>query len=654
MKRLVAKLAGWGVVISAVGLSATAAPAANKGVRIRAASEAVQKALQCEIDGADQNRDYLLQSALEQVPDFPPALWLTGHVRHQNRWVKFDEFPDLLAGDRRLGEYGRRRAKTPHTVEGQLALARWCSKHKLADQGRAHLTAVLDVNPNHAEARSLLGYRQVDGVWMSQEEVQQAAVRGAELAAALREWKPKLDEIRQGLEHRSERQRQLATERLQAIDDPAAIPAMELVLSLHSEQAALTMIEVLDKINASEAAEALARQAVFSNWDPVREAAIEKLKSRDPVTYVPMLLSAMVTPIQSRAELYRAPNGRLAYRHAFYREGQRQGQLAVFETEYPLALMSAFDPTSWGARSEELDRARIADAAAKAQALEASRAQQNAYIQAFNGRICDVLSKATGQNLAASPEAWWKWWNDYNEVYTAGQKPVAQVVQRGVVRFDDPYADVPVEIPGPTGEPEEPEPAPTGPNRIRFRQGTARMVQGRQPIRYECLIAGTPVWTASGPTPIEEIRVGDLVLSQHPETGELAYKPVLKITLRPPTGLIKVVFGDRALQCSGGHPFWIAGKGWVKARDLEEGARLHTVDGTTTIRSVHLTGTEEVHNLVVADFHTYFVTEAKILTHDNTIREPTEALVPGLASHGPQPRTDGKGQSGLLAGTEPP
>jgi hypothetical protein len=120
------------------------------------------------------------------------------------------------------------------------------------------------------------------------------------------------------------------------------------------------------------------------------------------------------------------------------------------------------------------------------------------------------------------------------------------------------------------------------------------------------------------------------VLAQHVDTGELAYKPVLKTTHRPPVRMLKIVFGDRALQCDDGHPFWVPGRGWVKAGDLKEGMPLHGVDGTSQVRSVHPTGTEALLNLVVADFHTYFVTEAKILTHDNTIREPTEALVPGL------------------------
>ncbi len=165
-------------------------------------------------------------------------------------------------------------------------------------------------------------------------------------------------------------------------------------------------------------------------------------------------------------------------------------------------------------------------------------------------------------------------------------------------------------------------------NRWGFLQGS------RSPGNYPscCLVRGTLVWTASGLVPIETVRIGDLVLSQNSETGELAYKPVLKTAVRPPVQMLKIVFGGKALQCSGGHPFWVAGKGWVFARDLQQGTHLHAVDGAAEVRSVHPTGVEELHNLVVADFHTYFVTEAKILTHDNTIRQPTKVVVPGLAS----------------------
>jgi hypothetical protein len=38
------------------------------------------------------------------------------------------------------------------------------------------------------------------------------------------------------------------------------------------------------------------------------------------------------------------------------------------------------------------------------------------------------------------------------------------------------------------------------------------------------------------------------------------------------------------------------------------------------------------HNLVVADFNTYFVGQAKILVHDNQPRSPTRAVVPGYVA----------------------
>lgn len=48
------------------------------------------------------------------------------------------------------------------------------------------------------------------------------------------------------------------------------------------------------------------------------------------------------------------------------------------------------------------------------------------------------------------------------------------------------------------------------------------------------------------------------------------------------------------------------------------------------IKAVEQVDDAEAFNLVVADFHTDFIGEGLILTHDNTPREPTNALVPGL------------------------
>lgn len=105
---------------------------------------------------------------------------------------------------------------------------------------------------------------------------------------------------------------------------------------------------------------------------------------------------------------------------------------------------------------------------------------------------------------------------------------------------------------------------------------------------------------------------------------------MLRTTVRPKGELIRIAADGQAVLCSGGHPFWVAGKGWVKARDVESGDRLHCVRGTTASRAVDTAAAQKTYNLIVADFHTYFIGEPQILTHDNTVRKPTHAVVPGL------------------------
>jgi len=577
-------LAAWRALVLAVAyLYATNASAATKAERTQAAAQLVADALRQEIQGTDEQRRAMLQSALEQLPDYPPALWQKGYVLDRKKWRKFDDLAELVTDNSRLAAYWRKRDKTPDTIEGHLAVAAWCGKRRLTDQQRAHLTRVLQFDPDHAEARRQLGYRFIDGDWMTYQEIAQAKLRAQQVAAAMRRWEPTLVEIRDGMAHRSQKRRQAVTERLLAIDDSSAIEPIEALLSRHNQQTALLTVDVLSNMNAREASLALARQGVFSPWEEVRYRAAQELASRDLHTFVPELLGAMGSLFQSRAELYRAPNGRLVYRHTCAREGQEQNQLAVFETEYLNATGSARSPM---ARVQQVHAAR------NALIRENAVAQQNVAIHEFNGRVCSVLANVTDQELPATPEEWWEWWSDYNEVYTVGEKPVRGYYTRDQVAFSESSSG----------------------NRST----------------YECLVAGTPVWTEAGPVPVEQVRIGDRVLSQNPNTGELAYKPVLRTTERNPEHLVKFQLGGESIHCSGGHPFWFSGEGWVKARYLKPGMRLHAITGTQVIDNIEQTGFEATYNLIVADFHTYFVGEGKILSHDNTIREPTVALVPGL------------------------
>ncbi len=126
--------------------------------------------------------------------------------------------------------------------------------------------------------------------------------------------------------------------------------------------------------------------------------------------------------------------------------------------------------------------------------------------------------------------------------------------------------------------------------------------------------------------------MGDLVLAQDVNTGELKYEPVVGRTLRPPSPILKISADGEEVRATRGHPFWVAGVGWRMTKELGESAMLSGLGGSKHIRSIESDGEAEAYNLVVADLNTYFVGEHGFLVHDNTPRRPTRALVPGFVA----------------------
>ena len=130
---------------------------------------------------------------------------------------------------------------------------------------------------------------------------------------------------------------------------------------------------------------------------------------------------------------------------------------------------------------------------------------------------------------------------------------------------------------------------------------------------------------------VDRIQPGDCVLSKNVETGELAYKPVLHTTQRSDAGVRTVRVEAETWLASLGHQFWISGQGWRRVNQLNEPMRAHTVTGTAIVTTEYVGEKQDVFNLVVADFHTYFVGTSMVLSHDVLTPEPTDAKVPGLA-----------------------
>ncbi|GAA3408999.1 hypothetical protein GCM10020370_47220 [Paenibacillus hodogayensis] len=151
----------------------------------------------------------------------------------------------------------------------------------------------------------------------------------------------------------------------------------------------------------------------------------------------------------------------------------------------------------------------------------------------------------------------------------------------------------------------------------------AKAARARVPLKTSaecnCFTAGTKVLTDEGEKPIEEIEVGDKVLAKDNETSEMAYKEVEWLFQRDVEETYNITIGDEVITTTDEHPFWIVGKGWVESKNLVLGEVLTTSDGKELaiekieIKKEHKT----VYNFKVKDFHTYFVSNLGIWTHNS-------------------------------------
>ena len=135
-----------------------------------------------------------------------------------------------------------------------------------------------------------------------------------------------------------------------------------------------------------------------------------------------------------------------------------------------------------------------------------------------------------------------------------------------------------------------------------------------------CFVAGTLVTTEDGQKPIEEIQVGDKVLSEDETTGEVAVKTVTETYVNETDELIHIGVNGETISATPSHPFYVNKFGWTLAGSLKAGDVLVLSNGElVTVEWVQheiLESPIKVYNFEVEDFHTYFVGESSVLVHN--------------------------------------
>jgi hypothetical protein len=171
-----------------------------------------------------------------------------------------------------------------------------------------------------------------------------------------------------------------------------------------------------------------------------------------------------------------------------------------------------------------------------------------------------------------------------------------------------------------------------------------------------CFVGDTLVYTNHGVSHIVDIVPGIMVLSRSEATGEIGYRRVVQKFDHGKRDVFGVRYRHENGTCNSvtttpGHPFWVIGRGWVPAGELQIGQELEICDpeggtfygdrpgglngvlaqrlrGIRSKVSIYYLGPIEdrkyaVYNIDVEEFHTYFVGDLGAWVHNTKVVAPT-------------------------------
>ena len=162
---------------------------------------------------------------------------------------------------------------------------------------------------------------------------------------------------------------------------------------------------------------------------------------------------------------------------------------------------------------------------------------------------------------------------------------------------------------------------------VKFKNGSTALIKKGdlsefvcQAFNKGCFMAGTLVTTKEGLEPIEEVKIGEYVLSRSEESGETSYKKVTDTLIRSTYNICTIELENGKIKSTTSHLFMVKDKWWKAAAELKAGDILETADGKCkVVKSITV---EEkgypvtTYNLSVEDNHTFFVGKLGVLTHN--------------------------------------
>jgi hypothetical protein len=193
-------------------------------------------------------------------------------------------------------EYAELARTAADTVESHWKLAEWCRERKLRELAQRHLTRILELEPDHEQARAILGFRKKDGQWMTRDEVMAARgmvmyegryvtrqhvellERQEEAKVTHADWANRLELLRRWLTGRRQDRSAQAQAEIQSIEDPAAAEAVVAMLKREDDPGVKRLwMEVASRMDHRAAIDMLVKLSLLDADPEIRHQSLEYL-----------------------------------------------------------------------------------------------------------------------------------------------------------------------------------------------------------------------------------------------------------------------------------------------------------------------------------------------------------------------------------------
>jgi hypothetical protein len=621
----------------------------------------------CELHGMHVERHKHLGIALELAPDNPAVHGLLGQVSSGGEW----RMPQAVVEDYKtdpkakalLASYQARREKIPDTAQAHWQLAEWCEENDLKAQAKAHLAAVIRLNPAREEAWKKLGFQKQKGrSWTTADLAAAVKAEADQHRRADAHWRPLLEKWNGGLTRKSKREDAEAA--LGKVQDARAVPSILKVFVPGGAADQEWAVRLLSRIDSPAASRALASLALMGATERVRGRAADALLKRDPREFVTALISVFRDPIEYEVREVLGPGkpGEL------YVHGERANRRFFYEAPPPVTTLRPNDIVGYDAYglpvANRVVGFTLEPASAALNPLLMGQPDLSNAPQAL-GKVLGAQGVALGQKMVQNQQSAINAGNLMGGGFGNGQGylmplsvpiPVGQLMMQAqqkaaasreqlledVAALDRYNEDVNgmndratealraalLETHGPKRKDwikwwtdlieisTNPSPRPREPD----KKDAPKVVSNRPMLPG--FRAGTKVWTLTGLEPVEKLRTGDQVLAHDAETGEWSYKPVLAIRQGMRQPVKKLTIEGGSFESTALERVWVTGKGWAMVGDLKPGESIRSISGLRRITKVEELGAEPVYHVRLDERPGLAVGEFGILAHDEQVARP--------------------------------